>query len=71
MPFFNEVIFIHDAYLNSLFDFLFFKSMIIHQLNLWTQFDFGLLAISFYMNMYLVDARPNRKRISVQISSIK
>ena len=52
MPFFNEVIFIHDAYLNSLFDFLFFKSLFLHQLNIWTQFDFGLLAISFYMNMY-------------------
>ena len=52
MPFFNEILFIHITYLNSLFDFLFFKPMIIDQLNLWTQFDFGLLAISFYMDMY-------------------
>ena len=52
MPFFNEILFIHITYLNSLFDFLFFKSMIINQLNIWTQFDFGLLAISLYMNMY-------------------
>ena len=52
MPLFDEILFIQIAYLNGLFDLLFFKTMIINKLYIGTQFDFGLLAISFYMDMY-------------------
>ena len=52
MPFLNEFFFIHIAYLHSLFDLLFFKTMIINKLYIGTQFDFGFFAISFYMDMY-------------------
>lgn len=48
MPFLNEFLFIHIAYLHSLFDLLFFKTMIINKLYIGTQLDFGFFAIFIF-----------------------
>ena len=48
MPFLNEFLFIHIAYLHSLFDLLFFKTMIINKLYIGTQFYFGFFAIFIF-----------------------
>ena len=51
MPFCYEIIAINEASVDSLFQFLFLQSVVIHQANCWFQGDFGFLAVVIHMYM--------------------